>query len=179
MGDKNVRIITRGKGLFHAREPQPPAEVVDAESPFLMTTGRVYAHYHTGTMTGNSKNFDFEVPERFLEIHPGDAEKFEICDGYQVRMASRRGEIITKIMITECVEAIVAFMPSHFEEANVNKLTNPACDPIAKIPELKVCAVKPEKVKVNVAGRLFLGRTAATFKNQDHPQIDFPFIFVD
>ena len=138
--------FARGKGRFHAITHQPPAEAVDADYPFWMTTGRVYAHYHTGTMTRNSKNLDVEMPEGFLEIHPDDAEKLEICDGHRVRMASRRGEITTRIMITERVEPGVVFMPFHFEEANVNKLTNPALDPIAKIPELKVCAVKLERV---------------------------------
>jgi formate dehydrogenase alpha subunit len=137
--------FTRGKGLFHAVEYQPPAEVVDDQYPYWMTTGRVYAHYHTGTMTRNSANLDFEVAEGFLEINPADAADLGICDGHKIRMASRRGEIETKIMVTDRVEKGVVFMPFHFEEANVNKLTNPACDPIARIPELKVCAVKLEK----------------------------------
>ncbi len=137
--------FTRGKGLFHAIDHKPPAEVVDEEYPFWMTTGRVYAHYHTGTMTRNSKSLDFEVSEGFLEINPADAKSLDVLDGQRVKMASRRGEIETRIMITGRVEKGVVFMPFHFEEANVNKLTNPAYDPIAKIPELKVCAVKLEK----------------------------------
>ncbi len=138
--------FTRGKGLFHAIEYRPPAEVVDDDYPFWMTTGRVYAHYHTGTMTRNSESLHFEIPQGFLEINPADAQALEVCDGQKVRMASRRGEIETRIMITDRVEKGVVFMPFHFEEANVNKLTNPAYDPIAKIPEFKVCAVKLEKV---------------------------------
>lgn len=138
--------FTRGKGLFHAIEYKPPAEVVDDEYPFWMTTGRLYAHYHTGTMTRNSKSLDKEVPEGFLEIHPEDAKALDISDGHKIKMASRRGEIETRITITDRVEKGVVFMPFHFEEARVNKLTNPAYDPIAKIPELKVCAVKLEKV---------------------------------
>ncbi|MCD4676703.1 MAG: molybdopterin-dependent oxidoreductase, partial [Desulfobacula sp.] len=138
--------FTRGKGLFHAIDYNPPAEVVDDEYPFWMTTGRVYAHYHTGTMTRNSESLDFEISEGFLEINPADAQMLDICDGHQIKMASRRGQIVAKIMITDRVDPGVVFMPFHFEETNVNKLTNPAYDPIAKIPELKVCAVKLEKV---------------------------------
>lgn len=138
--------FSRGKGLFHAIEYKPPAEVVDDEYPFWMTTGRVYAHYHTGTMTRNSKALDNEVPEGFLEIHPEDAKSLDIGDGHKIKMASRRGEIETRITITDRVKKGVVFMPFHFEEARVNKLTNPAYDPIAKIPELKVCAVKLAKV---------------------------------
>jgi len=138
--------FTRGKGLFHAVEINPPAEVVDSDYPFWMTTGRVYAHYHTGTMTRNSKPLDSEFPKGFLEINPDDAETLGLLDGEKIKIASRRGEIETQAMLTERVEKGVVFMPFHFEESNVNKLTNPAMDPIAKIPELKVCAVKLEKV---------------------------------
>ncbi|SDT83959.1 formate dehydrogenase, alpha subunit [Desulfobacula phenolica] len=137
--------FTRGKGLFHAISYIPPNEVANDEYPFLMTTGRVYAHYHTGTMTRNSESLDFEAREGFLEINPVDAQTLDICDGQKIKMASRRGEIETKIMVTERVSPGLVFMPFHFEEANVNKLTNPAYDPIAKIPEFKVCAVKLEK----------------------------------
>ncbi len=137
--------FTRGKGLFHAIEYRPPAEEVDDEYPYLMTTGRVYAHYHTGTMTRRSQSLDFEISEGCLEISPEDALALGLKDGGRVKVASRRGEIETKIMITERVDKGIIFMPFHFEESNVNKLTNPAFDPIAKIPELKVCAVKLEK----------------------------------
>lgn len=137
--------FTRGKGLFHAIDFKPPAEVIDEDYPFWMTTGRVYAHYHTGTMTRNSKALDFEVSEGFLEINPSDAQSLNVQDGHWIKVASRRGEIETRIMVTERVEKGVVFMPFHFEEANVNKLTNTAVDPIAKIPELKVCAVRLEK----------------------------------
>jgi formate dehydrogenase alpha subunit len=138
--------FARGKGLFHAIDYKPPAEVIDEDYPIWLTTGRVYAHYHTGTMTRNSKPLDFEVPEGFLEINPSDAKTLDLQDGNRIKIASRRGEIETGVMITERVEKGVVFMPFHFEEANVNKLTNPAFDPIAKIPELKVCAVKLVKV---------------------------------
>lgn len=138
--------FTRGKGLFHGVEYKGPAEVVDNDYPFWMTTGRVYAHYHTGTMTRNSVALDNEIPSGSLEINPEDAAALNLGDGSRVKLASRRGEIETRVMITERVEKGVVFMPFHFEEANVNKLTNPAFDPIAKIPELKVCAVSIEKV---------------------------------
>ncbi len=138
--------FTRGKGLFHAIEPKPPAEVVDEAYPFWMTTGRVYAHYHTGTMTRNTQALNDEIREGFLEINPADARALDLREGHRVKLASRRGEIETRVTLTQRVEKGVVFMPFHFEEANVNKLTNPAYDPIAKIPELKVCAVKLEKV---------------------------------
>ncbi|MCK5096763.1 MAG: molybdopterin-dependent oxidoreductase, partial [Desulfobacteraceae bacterium] len=134
--------IARGKGLFHAIEYRPPAEETDDEYPFCLTTGRVFAHYHTGTMTRNSVSLDNEIPEGFLEINPQDAKELDLIDKGRVNVASRRGEISTRVMITDRVSKGVVFMPFHFVENSANVLTNPACDPIAKIPEYKVCAVK-------------------------------------
>ncbi len=85
--------FTRGKGLFHAIEFKPPAEVVDDEYPFWMTTGRLYAHYHTGTMTRNSKSLDNEVPEGFLEIHPDDAKALDISDGIKSKWLPGEGKL--------------------------------------------------------------------------------------
>ena len=137
--------IVRGKGLFHAIEYKPPAEIVDDEFPFWLSTGRVFAQYHTGTMTRNCPTLNSEISEGFLEINPLDAGHLNICQGEEVKIASRRGEITAKTMITERVKQGALFMPFHFIESNVNVLTNPAYDPIAKIPEFKVCAVKIEK----------------------------------
>jgi len=137
--------FARGKGLFHAIEYQPPAETVDEEYPYWLTTGRLYAHYHTGTMTRNSPSLDAEVREGCLEISPEDADKLGVCPGDMVTVGSRRGEITTKTMVTNRVKEGLVFMPFHFLESNANVLTNPAHDPIAKIPEFKVCAVRLEK----------------------------------
>ncbi len=137
--------FARGKGLFHAIEYKPPAETVDEEYPFWLTTGRVYAHYHTGTMTRNSPSLDAEVREGYLEVHPVDADRVGLFRGDKVKVASRRGEITAKVMVTDRVDKGLVFMPFHFVESNANVLTNPAMDPIAKIPEFKVCAVRLEK----------------------------------
>ena len=137
--------FARGLGLFHAIEYQPPAEVVDEEYPFWLSTGRVYVHYHTGTMTRVSPTLHAEMPEGTLEIHPQDADKLGVRQGEAVKVASRRGEITAKVTVTDRVGVGVVFMPFHFAETCANILTNPAHDPIAKIPEYKVCAVKVEK----------------------------------
>jgi predicted molibdopterin-dependent oxidoreductase YjgC len=137
--------FTRGLGLFHAIEYKPPAEVIDGEFPFWLTTGRVHVHYHTGTMTRNSPSLNAEMPEGYLEVHPEDASRLGVRRGDQVQVISRRGQIVAKVMPTKRVEQGVVFMPFHFVESCANILTNPAHDPIAKIPEYKVCAVKLEK----------------------------------
>jgi predicted molibdopterin-dependent oxidoreductase YjgC len=141
----HLHQFARGKGLFHAIEYRDPAEVVDDEYPLWMTTGRVFAHYHTGTMTRNSPSLNAEIATGYLEIHPADAERIGIRSGEEVKIASRRGEITAKAWVTDRVGEGLVFMPFHFIECNANVLTNPAQDPVCKIPELKVCAVKVEK----------------------------------
>lgn len=138
--------FTRGKGLFHAIDYRPPAEVVDEEFPLWLTTGRLFAHYHTGSMTRNSPALEGEISEGFLEIHPQDAEALGITEGEKVYVTSRRGQIQVKTMLTETIRPGIVFMPFHFVESCANILTNPAMDPIAKIPEYKVCAVNLKKV---------------------------------
>ncbi len=137
--------FTRGKGLLSAIEYIPPAENPDDEYPFQLTTGRIHVHYHTGTMTRNSPSLEREIGECFLEMNPLDATELGIADGDRVIVSSRRGSVSTKVQLTERGKRKVLFMPFHFMESRANLLTNPVLDPIAKIPEFKVCAVKIEK----------------------------------
>jgi len=137
--------IARGKGLFHGIAFQPPAEIIDDEYPFWFSTGRVFAHYHTGTMTRNSPTLDNEIQEGFLEISKNDAARLNIKHGDLVTVSSRRGSVDIKAEVTQRVDEGSVFMPFHFIESCANILTNPAHDPICKIPELKVCAVNIQK----------------------------------
>jgi len=138
--------FTRGLGLFQPVEYIAPSEVPDEEYPYLLTTGRVYYHYHTGSMTRRCQGLEEICPESLVEVNPADAEKLGIEDGSMIKVASRRGEVEVKAAVTERVPPGVIFMNFHFSEAAANVLTNPALDPVAKIPEFKVCAVKIEKV---------------------------------
>jgi predicted molibdopterin-dependent oxidoreductase YjgC len=83
-------------------------------------------------------------PEAYIEIHPADAKQLGINDGKIIRVSSRRGSIDIKAMISNRPVRGMVFVPFHFREAAANVLTSTALDPIAKIPELKVCAVKLE-----------------------------------
>ncbi len=134
--------IARGKGLFHPIGFLPPAEAVDDDFPFWFSTGRVFAHYHTGTMTRNSPTLDQEIGEGFVEISRDDALRLQIEDGDLVTVTSRRGSVNTRAQVTGRIEPGSLFMPFHFIESCANILTNTAHDPICKIPELKVCAVR-------------------------------------
>ena len=137
--------FTRGLGLFTAVEFIPPAEQPDETYPFILTTGRLLYQFHTGTMTRRSPTLEIQAPEGFVEINPKDAQKLGISDGDKVNVKSRRGEIIIKAKVTDKVQPNIVFIPFHFAETAANKLTIAALDPKAKIPELKVCAVKLEK----------------------------------
>ncbi|NLI33266.1 MAG: formate dehydrogenase subunit alpha, partial [Deltaproteobacteria bacterium] len=136
----------RGKGLFFPIEWIPPAELPDRDYPFLLTTGRVLYHYHTGTMTRRSVGLNERYPECLIEINQEDAERLHIDDGDMVRVISRRGRIQAKATVGNMTDVGVVFIPFHFSEAAANKLTISALDPVAKIPDLKVCAVRVEAV---------------------------------
>jgi predicted molibdopterin-dependent oxidoreductase YjgC len=136
--------FSRGLGHFSPVEFKEPAELPDDEYPLTLTTGRIMFHYHTGSMTRRSPKLDQEVPEGYIEISPEDADRLGLGKSERVRVVSRRGEIETKAWITRRVPPGTVFIPFHFSEAAANVLTNPALDPVAKIPEYKVCAVRVE-----------------------------------
>nr|HPI71618.1 molybdopterin dinucleotide binding domain-containing protein [Tenuifilaceae bacterium] len=114
--------------------------------PIWLTTGRLLQHYHTGSMTRRSKVLNKIVPYGRVEINPGDAKRLGVKNGEKVKVTSRRGTIDIEAQVTTRVQEGVVFIPFHFIESGANFLTNDALDPVAKIPEYKVCAVKVEKV---------------------------------
>lgn len=136
--------FSRGLGLFTAIEYIEPNELPDKQYPFLLSTGRVLYHYHTGTMTTKAEGLTERCPESLVEINPVDADKLKIAEGQKVKVTSRRGSVEAKATITKKSAPGSIFMNFHFADASVNLLTNPALDPIGKIPEYKVCAVKVE-----------------------------------
>jgi len=138
--------FTRGKGLFSVCEHIPPAELPDNEYPFLLTTGRILYQYHTATMSRRSKGLVSRTPEAFIEINSGDAERLGIVQGDKLEITSRRGAIEVVADVSDRCDEGVVFIPFHYSEAAVNRLTNPVFDPVADIPEYKVSAVKIKKV---------------------------------
>jgi len=138
--------FTKGKGTFTAIDFKPPAETVDQDYPMWLTTGRVFMHYHTGTMTRVSPTLHHELEEGYVEMNPADAKQMHIKDGERVQVSSRRGTIQIKAKVKDTINRGVVFIPFHFVESAANVLTNPAFDPTAKIPEFKACAVKVEKL---------------------------------
>jgi len=136
----------RGKGKFHPVDFIPPAESPDSEYPFILSTGRVLFHYHTGSMTRRVDALNEFVSGAYAEIHPGDVQHLGLVDGGPVRIRTRRGQIETTVKSTEMVARGSVFVPFHFAEAAANILTNDALDPKAKIPELKVAACQVTRI---------------------------------
>jgi formate dehydrogenase alpha subunit len=137
--------FTRGLGRFVRPDHTPPRELPDRDYPFYLGTGRMFAHYHTGSMTRRSPFLNREKETGYAEIHPDDAEKLAIGPNDRVRITTRRGSIVTAAVVTTRVAPGALFVPFHFAEARANILTNPVLDPVSKIPEFKVCAARLEK----------------------------------
>jgi len=142
----HVGRFSRGVGHFEPVEHAPPDELPDEEYPLMLTNGRVLYHWHGGEMTRRARGLKAMYPEAEVQISPADAEDRGIGDGEMMRVASRRGEIVAKAQVTDRVPAGLIFATFHYPDSAVNFLTNPALDPVAKIPEYKVCAVKVEAV---------------------------------
>jgi formate dehydrogenase alpha subunit len=143
----HVDRFTRGKGKFHVVENIPPQEMPDDEYPLILTTGRVLYHWHGSEMTRRAQALLELYPETVVEISPEDAAKARLNGKTVLRIKSRRGEMIARGLITDRVRPGLIFGNFHFPgEQNVNNLTIEALDPIAKIPEYKVCAVRIEPV---------------------------------
>ncbi len=137
--------IRGGRGRFVPLEYKPSMELPDDKYPLILTTGRSLYQFHTGTMTRKVKGLNVMLGEELVEMNPEDASALDINDGDMIKVISRRGEVTAKARVTEASPAGVVTMDFHFAESPANILTNPALDPVAKIPEYKVCAVRVEK----------------------------------
>ena len=137
--------FARGKGKLRAISFVEPDELPDEEYPLIMTTGRVLEQFHTGTMTRKTEGLNnLAGPMVMLSVE--DAERMNIGNSEVVKIATRRGEITAPAFVTKRISTGVIYIPFHYKESPANKLTNPAIDPVAKIPEFKVCAAKVEKI---------------------------------
>ena len=137
--------FTRGRGKFHAVAALTPAEATDDDYPLTLTTGRILHHYHSGTMTRRSEPLSWREPRGQADIHPADAAAIELEDGQAVVIKSRRGEVRTRAHLTDRVPRGTVFLAFHWREAPANMLTQDfALDPVAKIPEYKISAIRLE-----------------------------------
>ncbi len=126
----------------------PPNEQPDGDYPFILTTGRQLEHWHTGTMTRRTKILDEIEPEAVASLAPLQLKSLDIQPGEMVRIETRRGKVEIKTRSDSAVPEGVIFIPFCYTEAAANILTNPALDPIGKIPEFKFCAARIDRLPV-------------------------------
>jgi len=163
-----VFATPNGHARLIAHHPSPPKEAADAEFPLVLTTGRIYAHWHTLTRTGKSDKLLARDPAPYVEIHPQDAARLGVGEGDLLSIQSRRGVIRLPARMSDSLRPGLLFAPFHWgdlwgEDRAVNYLAIAALDPQSKQPELKYCAVAAERVEEsNLPAEMTLaGRSAS------------------
>ncbi len=135
-----------GRARFHAVPYKLSAEVVDDEYPVLLTTGRVVSQYLSGTQTRRIAALVAQYPEPLCEMHPRLADSVGVADGDLVSVTSRRGTITLPAHVVNTIRPDTVFIPYHWPgDKAANQLTNRAVDPLSKMPEFKVAAVRVER----------------------------------
>ncbi|MBI3401611.1 MAG: molybdopterin oxidoreductase family protein [Acidobacteria bacterium] len=141
-----------GRARFHAVAHQPPVEECDEEYPLHLTTGRVMAQYQSGTQTRRIEALQDLAPEAVAEMHPTAAHLAGLRDGGHVTLATRRGTATFRLKVTRSIREDTVFVPFHWGgDQSANRLTNGAVDPISKMPEFKVCAVRASRAPEEAA----------------------------
>jgi assimilatory nitrate reductase catalytic subunit len=136
-----------GRARFHSVEFHGPAETPDREFPYVLTTGRVLAHYQTGAQTRRVPELNDAEPDSFVEINADTARGLGVATGDMVRLTTRRGSAELRVRATRDIRFDTLFVPFHWSGlASVNNLTNAVLDPVSRIPEFKACAVRVEKI---------------------------------
>ena len=136
-----------GRGRFVAASFKPADELPDADYPFVLITGRQLEHWHTGAMTRRAEILDALEPVPVVTLHQKDLEALNLEAGGQLRMKTRRGELVAFTRVDNGMTQGEVFLPFCFHEAAANLLTNEALDPFGKIPEFKFCAVQLESAE--------------------------------
>jgi assimilatory nitrate reductase catalytic subunit len=142
-----------GKARFHAITYEPPTEDTDGEYPVILTTGRVVSMFLSGNQTRRIGPLVDQYPEPLLELHPILAGKHGIADGDWVTVESRRGSLTIRCQVVTTIRPDVVFVPYHWPgDRSVNLVTIASQDPVSKIPEYKVCAVRLLKRRMKEEG---------------------------
>ncbi|MFE0461559.1 molybdopterin oxidoreductase family protein [Kitasatospora sp. NPDC058965] len=137
-----------GRARFVPVSYRPAAELPDDAYPLYLTTGRVLAQYQSGAQTRRVPQLAQAAPGPFVELHPQLAERLGVAEGEPLRVTSRRGRAVAPARVTDTIRPDTVFMPFHWAGAGrANTLTNPALDPVSRMPEFKVCAVRVERVR--------------------------------
>jgi len=146
-GTENLYVtdFPRGKATFQDLLYSPSAEMPDDEYPLMLTTGRRLEHYNSGSMTRRTPGLLTLYPEERVEMNPEDASRLELTDGDTITVISRRGEMQSRVCVTEKSPPGVLFTSFHFPQVPTNRVLGAFLDPISAIPEYKVSAVRVER----------------------------------
>ena len=160
-------------GLAHLvpAEWLPAKELPDDQYPFVLNTGRLLEHWHTGSMTRRSYALDTISPRAEVYLNPDDAAGLGLADGEMARVSSRRGTIVLETRVSHREARGNCFIPFHFREAAANLLTIDEIDPFGKIPEFKFCAVRIEPANAPAPAGRTVSEAAAT-RHADSPARD-------
>lgn len=135
-----------GRAALHGIEPKMPAEPIDDDYPYILTTGRLGNHYLSGAQTRRSPNLDAKAPVPVAELHPAAAERLGLTLTDKLKIESRRGSIVLNVKLTPGIHKKAVFVPFHWGgEQSINRLTIDALEPSCKMPEFKLCAVRLSK----------------------------------
>jgi anaerobic selenocysteine-containing dehydrogenase len=143
-----------GRAHFLPRDHREPRELPDHEFPLVLTTGRLYSHWHTLTRTAKAAKLVHREPGPFVEVNPADAARLDLKEGELVQLSSRRGTVQLPARLRDGVAPGMVFVPFHWGDLyspgnSANYLTISAIGRVAKQPELKFCAVQLEKIPVH------------------------------
>ncbi len=143
-----------GRARFNVAQYAPPAEDVDADYPIILTTGRVVSQFLSGEQTRRIGPLLDNYPEPRIEMHPSLADQLGVADRDWTTVESRRGAITLRAMVVKTIRPDTIFVPQHWPGIrSINRVTIAAQDPISKIPEFKVCAVRVRKATPEEAER--------------------------
>jgi assimilatory nitrate reductase catalytic subunit len=139
-----------GRARFHATPHRVAAEEPDGDFPLYLTTGRLLAHYQSGTQTRRVARLAQMAPAPVAQLHPATARRYALVTGGDVLLTTRRGEARFQVEVTPRIREDTVFLPFHWGgEGSANRLTNDALDPVSRMPEFKVCAVRVERPSTN------------------------------
>lgn len=137
-----------GRARFAAVTHRPAAEEPDEAYPLYLTTGRVLSQYQSGAQTRRVAELNAAAPGPYVELHPSLAARLGVADGEALAVTSRRGRAVAPAKVSDAIRPDTVFMPFHWAGAGrANSLTNPALDPVSRMPEFKLCAVRVEKAE--------------------------------
>jgi assimilatory nitrate reductase catalytic subunit len=137
-----------GRARFHPVQHRDPAELPDTQYPYYLSTGRNRSHYQSGAQTRRVGALVTAEPDAYAELHPELARRVGVGPGDFVRLHNRRGSAVLRARITEDIRSDTVFVPFHWGgQATANALTNPALDPVSRMPEFKACAVAVSAVE--------------------------------